>query len=180
MNQTTGVLGQEELAPKRSAVDERGALRDVSIDGVRLRTTRPVPHEDGYLTEIARVDWEVLQAPVVQVHVTTTFPDRIRAWGLHESITDRLFVVAGLVRIAIFDGREGSPTLGRLNEFVIGERNPALLIIPPRLYHGWKNVGTTEAIVLNMPDHVYNYDAPDALHLPWDCDAAKGIIPYSW
>ena len=32
----------------------------------------------------------------------------------------------------------------------------------PNLYHGWKNIGTSEAIIINMPTRMYNYEAPDA------------------
>jgi hypothetical protein len=54
-----------------------------------------------------------------------------------------------------------------VNEVTLSEKNPALLIIPPNLYHGWKNIGTNEAIIINMPTAMYNYEAPDALDLPW-------------
>jgi len=174
------VVGAEELAAKHSAVDEQGQLRTELVAGVQFRPTRPVPHEDGHVTEVARASWEGLGNPIVQVHITTTFPGRVRAWGLHALGTDRLFVVSGLVKLVVFDGRKDSPTLGRLSEFVVSEKNPGLLTVPPRLYHGWKNIGTTEAIIINLPDRMYRYEAPDALDLPWDSEAARRIIPYAW
>jgi dTDP-4-dehydrorhamnose 3,5-epimerase len=48
------------------------------------------------------------------------------------------------------------------------------------VYHGWKNIGTSEAIIINMPDRMYEYEQPDALDLPWDSEAAGRIIPYTW
>ncbi|HEY8268901.1 MAG TPA: hypothetical protein VIG34_09600 [Xanthobacteraceae bacterium] len=174
------VLGGEELIAKRSAVTAEGKLRRIPIKGVEFRPTRPVPHEEGHVTEVARTDWEMLGGPLVQVHITTTFPDRIRAWGLHQLGTDRLFVVTGLVKIVVFDGRDSSATNGQVNEFLVSEKNPGLLTIAPNLYHGWKNIGTTEAIIINMPDRAYNYEAPDALDLPWDSEAAQRIVPYRW
>jgi dTDP-4-dehydrorhamnose 3,5-epimerase len=174
------VVGGEQLAAKQSAVDARGELRLAPIDGVVFRRTRPVPHEEGHLTEVARASWPELTAPIVQVHITTTFPGRVRAWGLHQHTTDRLFVVSGLIRLAVFDGRRESPTFGRVNEFLVSERSPGLLIVPPSLYHGWKNIGTSEAVIINLPDRMYTYDAPDALDLPWDSAEAARIIPYRW
>jgi dTDP-4-dehydrorhamnose 3,5-epimerase len=175
-----GVIGAAELLGKRSAVDASGALRETPIEGVVFRPTRPVPHEDGHLTEVARTNWAVLSAPIVQVHVTTTLPGRIRAWGLHQRSTDRLFVVSGLVTIVVFDGRIGSPTEGRINTFTVSERSPGLLLVAPNLYHGWKNIGTTEASIINMPECLYDHQAPDALDLPWDSEAAKRIVPWIW
>lgn len=174
------VLGAEELVAKQSAVDINGSLAAPLVAGVRFRPTRPVPHEDGHVTEVARANWEVLGAPLVQVHITTTFPGRVRAWGLHPLGMDRLFVVSGLVKLVVFDGRKDSPTLGLLSEFVVSEKNPGLLLVPSNVYHGWKNIGTSEAIIINMPDRMYSYDKPDALDLAWDSEAAARIIPYTW
>lgn len=180
MSHRPNVVGADELIAKKSAVDAQGKLRDMPIEGVRFRAVRPVPHEDGHVTEVARASWDVMDTPVVQVHTTTTFPGRIRAWGLHQCSTDRLFVVSGLVRIAIFDGRADSPTYGRINTFAVSDKNPGLLIIPPNLYHGWKNIGTTEAIIINMPSRMYEYESPDALDLSWDSEAAARIIPFAF
>jgi dTDP-4-dehydrorhamnose 3,5-epimerase len=177
---TPNVVGADELLAKKSAVDQQGRLKGAPIDGVVFRPTRPVPHEDGFLTEVARLSWDVFDQPVTQVHITTTFPDRIRAWGLHQVSIDRLFVVSGLVKLVVFDGRLDSPTHGQLTEIVVSERNPGLLIIAPNLYHGWKNIGVTDSIIINMPTEMYNYEQPDALDMPWDSDTAKELIPYTW
>src|SRR4051812_21296921 len=107
-----GVDGFEELLAKRSDVDAQGDWRGKLIDGLRFRPTRPVPHDDGHLTEIVRSSWDIVDSPVVQVHATTTLPGRIRAWGMHIKGSDRLFVASGLVRIVVFDGRKESPTHG--------------------------------------------------------------------
>jgi dTDP-4-dehydrorhamnose 3,5-epimerase len=174
------VVGIERLEPKQSAVDATGALRERRIDGLVFRPTRPVSHEDGTLAEIARADWPELRDPIVQVHVTTTEPGRIRAWGLHQHSTDRLFVVKGSVSIVVFDGRVGSPTQGVVNEFKVSERNPGLLVIPPNLYHGWKVIGTEEAFIVNMPTSLYDYARPDALDLPYEAEAAAEVVPWRW
>lgn len=177
---TDAIVGMDLLLAKQSAVNAQGNLRDTPINGVEFRPTRPVPHEDGHMSEVARTSWDIIKSPVVQVHVTTTLPGRIRAWGLHRQTSDRLFVASGLVKIVVFDGRRGSPTFQKFNEFSVSDRNPGLLTIAPNLYHGWKNIGTTEAVIINMPDRMYNYESPDALDLPWDTDAAAATVPYRW
>jgi dTDP-4-dehydrorhamnose 3,5-epimerase len=174
------IKGYESLVEKRSAVNASGALRQDPIDGLRFRPTRPVPHEDGTVAEVARAVWPEIDLPIVQVHVTTTFAGRIRAWGLHQASTDRLFVVRGLVSIVVYDGREDSPTFGCLNEFRVSDRNPGLLVIPPNLYHGWKNIGIDEAFIINMPSSQYDHEGPDALDLPYESPRASEIVPFRW
>jgi dTDP-4-dehydrorhamnose 3,5-epimerase len=173
--------GSRGMRPKTSAVDASGALKGVTIHGLVFRPTRPVPHEDGHLAEVARADWaEFLARPISQVHITTTLPGRVRAWGLHRRSADRLFVVSGLVRFAVFDDREGSETRGQVNELLVSETAPGLLIIPPGLHHGWKIIGDTPSVIINMPERMYDYEQPDALDLPWDSQAARAQIPYVW
>ncbi len=177
---TPSIDGRDRLVAKSSAVDKSGALRQELIDGVRFRAVRPVPHEVGTLAEVARVAWDEVDLPIVQVHITTTLPGRTRAWGLHQRSTDRLFVVCGLVSIVVYDGRTDSPTRGVLNEFKVSERNPGLLVIPPNLYHGWKNIGTEEAYIINMPSAQYDHQGPDALDLPYELPDADDVVPFRW
>jgi dTDP-4-dehydrorhamnose 3,5-epimerase len=174
------IAGRDALAHKESAVDAAGVLRQRPVDGLQFRPVRPVPHEDGTVTEVAREVWPEVDLPIVQVHITTTFPGRVRAWGLHEASTDRLFVVRGLVSIVVYDGREDSTTYRQVNEFRVSERNPGLLVIPPNLYHGWKNIGVDEAFIINMPSSQYDHDEPDALDLPYDSAAAEEVVPFRW
>lgn len=175
-----GILGYDHLVAKQSAVDRNGDLLQIPIDGLQFRPVRPVPHEDGTVAEIARAQWPEIDLDIVQVHLTTTLPGRMRAWGLHQGSTDRLFVVKGLVSIVVFDGREASPTFGSVNEFRVSERNPGLLVIPPNLYHGWKNIGIDEAYIINMPSAQYDHHGPDALDLPYESAAAAEIVPWRW
>jgi dTDP-4-dehydrorhamnose 3,5-epimerase len=176
----TDIVGFDQLVAKSSAVNESGQLQQSMIDGVRLRPVRPVPHEDGTVAEVARAAWDEIDQPIVQVHVTTTLAGRIRAWGLHRQSTDRLFVVRGLVSIVVFDGRQHSSTHGVVNEFRLSERNPGLVVIPPNLYHGWKNIGIDEAFIINMPSDQYTHDEPDALDLPYDDPQAAEVVPFRW
>jgi dTDP-4-dehydrorhamnose 3,5-epimerase len=167
-------------SPRASLTNAQGVLRVHPIDGVRYRLARPVSHHHGHLTEAFRMDWRVTDAPIVQVNVTVTFPGRIRAWGIHRFTVDRLFAATGSLCIVCYDGRRDSPTFGCVNEFMLGERNQGLVVIPPGVYHGWKNIGADEAAIISMPSQLYEYENPDRWELPWDSAAAREIIAYQW
>ena len=100
---TAKVVGLERLIAKQSDVDSTGRLRDrTTVEGVKFRPTRPVAHADGHVSEIARASWDIIEKPIIQVHMTTTLSGRVRAWGLHQLGSDRLFVVSGLIRFVVF------------------------------------------------------------------------------
>jgi dTDP-4-dehydrorhamnose 3,5-epimerase len=174
------VEGFATALPRQSHTTSEGKLRIDPIDGVRYRLARPVSHHHGHLTEVFRADWGITELPIVQVNLTTTFPGRVRAWGLHRFTVDRLFAATGSFCIVCFDGRRNSPTFGCVNEFVLGEHNQGLVVIPPGVYHGWKNVGPDEASIISMPSRLYDHDGPDRWELPWDSDEARRAITYRW
>lgn len=165
---------------KTSLMTKDGKPRFHPIEGVQFRSARPVSHDHGHLTEAYRIDWGIIQNPLVQVTVTTTFPGRVRAWGIHSATVDRLFAATGSFCIVCFDGRRSSPTFGSINEFFVGARNQGLIVIAPGIYHGWKNVGNDEATIVSMPSQLYDYDKPDRWQLDWDSPEAHAIIPYRW
>lgn len=139
------------------------------IDGVEVHEVLNVPKSNGYLTEIFRAEW--LGNPAIdQVFQVVLEPGALSAWHTHAMTTDRLFISSGIVRIALYDGREGSPTHGLVNEFRFGTIRPALLVVPPRVWHGVENIGSSHAFVLNLVDRAYDYEDPDHWRVPADSD----------
>jgi dTDP-4-dehydrorhamnose 3,5-epimerase len=146
------------------------------IDGVQLIEVRNVIANSGHTTEVLRRDWFGTHVEIDQVFQVTLGPNGISAWHVHMDTTDRLFVNAGQVKIALYDSRPESPTRGLVNEFRLGERRPGLVVIPPGVWHGVQNLQATESRVLNLVDVAYEYEDPDHWRLP--ADTAE--IPYSF
>lgn len=145
------------------------------IEGVAIKKLRVVPDERGHLMEMLRRDDEVFEK-FGQAYMTTTFPGVIKGWHMHEKQDDNVVCVKGMVKLVLYDAREGSTTLGEVQEVFPGEQNPVLVHIPKRVYHGWKCISDDEAFVINMPTELYDYDDPDEHRLPFDSPE----IPYDW
>ncbi len=148
-----------------------------NISGVVLREVKNVyKRSGGTLTELYRQDWKTDQGTIDQVFQNILEPGQVSAWHMHEHTTDRLFVNLGSLKVVLFDGRNASPTRGVINEFCLGLQRPGLLVIPPGVWHGVKNIGSQVAALINMVDRAYAYDAPDHWRLPSDSDQ----IPFSF
>jgi dTDP-4-dehydrorhamnose 3,5-epimerase len=145
------------------------------IHGVKTKTLKVIPDERGRLMEILRRDDEIFQE-FGQAYVTTTYPGVVKAWHKHEKQTDNIACVAGLIKLAVYDGRPGSPTRGQIDQFYIGVHNPMLVQVPAGLYHGWMCVSPEEAVVVNIPTNTYDRAKPDEQRL----DPGTGEIPYDW
>jgi dTDP-4-dehydrorhamnose 3,5-epimerase len=145
------------------------------IEGVRVKPLRMIPDERGRLMELLRSDDEIF-IKFGQVYMTTVYPGVVKAWHYHKKQYDNFVAIRGMIKLVLYDAREDSPTRGEINEFFIGEWNPQLVQIPPGVYHGFKGISETEAIVINIPTEVYNYAQPDEYRL----DPHTGGIPYDW
>ncbi len=145
------------------------------INGVKTKKLRVIPDERGMLMEILRADDEMFRE-FGQVYVTTAYPGVTKAWHYHKKQYDSMCCIRGALKLVLYDARKDSGTFGEVNEFFIGGRNPMVVHFPPGVYHGFKCVGEEEAIVLNVPTAVYDYENPDELRI----DPRKSDIPYDW
>lgn len=145
------------------------------IEGVTTKQLRVIPDERGRLMEILRCDEDIFGG-FGQVYMTTTYPQVTKAWHFHRLQDDYITCVKGMLKLVIYDDREGSSTRGEVNEFFMGQYNPLLVKVPKMVYHGWKCISEEEAIVINVPTAPYNRQDPDEYRL----DPHKSHIPYSW
>ncbi len=145
------------------------------IQDVKIKRLKVIPDERGRLMEMLRADDEIFMK-FGQVYMTTAYPGVVKAWHYHKKQWDHFVVVKGMMKVVLYDGREGSPTYQEINEFFMGDHHPILLQIPPRVCHGFKCVSETEAIVVNIPTEIYHHDQPDEFRL----DPHSKEIPYDW
>jgi len=146
-----------------------------TIEGVKVKQLKVLPDDRGQLAEILRSDWDEF-VKFGQVYYTTARPGVVKAWHYHKIQTDYFFCIKGKAKVALYDSRPESPTYKEINEFMVGEINPALIVIPPLVFHGFKAISEQEAIMINIPTELYNYDNPDEYRLPFD----SREIGYVW
>ncbi len=145
------------------------------IDGVVVKKLKVIPDERGFLMEMLRDDDPFFQK-FGQCYLTVANPGVVKGWHYHTRQTDHFVCVKGMMKVVLYDGREGSPTKGEVNEFFLGEQNPILLVIPNLVLHGMKGIHHEPSYLINVPTEHYVYDEPDEFRVhPHEND-----IPYQW
>ena len=145
------------------------------IDGVQVKQLTAHADERGFLTELLREDDDIFEH-FGQAYVSLNYPGVVRAWHYHRLQDDFITAVKGMIKLALFDPREGSPSKGTVEEYFIGENNRILVRIPTGVMHGYKTIGTEPALLINFPTRAYSREQPDEYRLPWD----SREIPYNW
>jgi dTDP-4-dehydrorhamnose 3,5-epimerase len=168
-----GLPGEGVKEPQR--VTPAGESVAPRIDGVEFRPAVAHVDERGSLIEVYSESWGFTEAPIVHVYQVSIRPGGIRGpWVVHLYQDDRLFFSNGTAKVALWDGREGSPTEGLVDVRYLGVDQPGLLVIPPGVWHAIRNIGQTDLTFVNLPTQPYDYADPDKHRLPLDND----VIPY--
>jgi len=111
---------------------------------------------------------EVLQGG--QVNYTVQHPGIIKAWHRHEKQTDFWCALHGAIRICIMSVQETGERTEATQRWVsdLDENLPAVIVIPPMLWHGAMALGDQSAGLLYYVTEQYNPDEPDEQRQPHD------------
>ena len=140
-------------------------IKDVQLLPLRVNTD-----DRGYLTVIASTGREdAPNIPVIrEVYLVGDLgKGTIRAFHKHKTLWDYFFISHGSAKFVLIDDRSDSPTKGEKNIFVLTERNPSLLLVPPGVYHGWMSL-QDDTQMISVANEPYNPKNPDETRIPPD------------
>jgi dTDP-4-dehydrorhamnose 3,5-epimerase len=143
------------------------------IDGVLVTPLRQIPDERGKIMHMLRVTDPHFEA-FGEIYFSVAYPGVIKGWHIHTKQVQNYAVVSGRIKLALYDQREGSPTVGQLQEIYLGGENYDLVRIPTGVYNGFKAVGNEPAIVANCA--TVPHDPGEISRL----DPFDESIPYDW
>lgn len=145
----------------------------LQIDGVTITPLRRIPDERGAILHMLRRDDPEFEE-FGEIYFSLVYPGVIKAWHLHRRMTLNYAVVAGMVKLVLYDIRSASPSHGQLAELFLGELNYVRVKIPPGVYNGFKGIGATPALVANCATIPHDPDEIERL------DPFSDRIPYRW
>ena len=143
------------------------------IDGVMVVALRQIPDERGKIMHMLRADAPHFEG-FGEIYFSVSYPGVVKGWHLHKRQTQNYTVVCGMIKLVLYDSREGSHTNGELQELFVGEDNYVLVRIPPGVTNGYKTIGTKPAILANCATEPHSPDEMDRI------DPFSPEIPYDW
>ncbi len=143
------------------------------IEGVLIRSLKRIPDERGMIMQMLRNDDPDFDR-FGEIYFSMIYPGVIKAWHGHRAMTLNYACVWGMIKLVLYDAREGSSTKGEIQEIFMGARNYIRVTIPPEVLNGFKGISDGPALVANCstiphdPNEIYRID-------PLEND-----IPYDW
>ncbi len=125
--------------------------QDFYVKGVIVQKIEPFRDHRGWLAEFYRED-ETPYRPVMS-YISMTRPGVTRGPHEHAEQTD-YFCLVGRFRIYLWDNRPESATRG-MRQVIDTEGDPHVVIVPPRVVHAYRNIGSNDGLVINLPDRLF-------------------------
>ena len=121
------------------------------MEGLRIKELLLYRDQRGWLGEIMREDESEMRPSMS--YLSMTMPGLARGPHEHSKQTD-VFCFIGKFRLYLWDNRKKSATFGS-KKIVDTSDNPTVVVVPPGIVHAYKNIGSAEGLVINLPDKLY-------------------------
>jgi dTDP-4-dehydrorhamnose 3,5-epimerase len=127
-----------------------------AIEGVVVRKLKRFFDDRGWLTELFRHDELAEEFFPAMAYISSTNPGVARGPHEHRDQADLFcFIGPSNFKLRMWDNRKDSATFGSVMTMVVGEDDPAAVLIPAGVVHGYQNVGELDGIVINCPNRLY-------------------------
>lgn len=131
-------------------------FRNHPIEGVRISPLKKYRDERGWLMEIFRSDELDVSVAPAMAYVSETLPGVARGPHEHLRQTDYFcFFGPSMFEVFLWDNRPESPTYWSRQVVLAGEETPCVVIVPERVVHAYRNIGTAPGWVVNCPNRLY-------------------------
>ena len=101
-----------------------------------------------------------------QCNYSLLYPGVFKAW--HRKQADFWVILHGMAKLGVFDESRMEENGYRGHTFVVGEKSPHALIIPPPLWHGLTCVGDAPCGLLYYVTQEYDPQSPDEERVAYD------------
>jgi len=145
-------------------------LKTKLIQGVQLKKLDLKFDDRGFLVEVLKKGDEIFpkKEKILQATYTETYPGVIKAFHWHKKQWDFWFVFRGMAQVVLYDLRKKSLTYNQTDVFYLGEKNLAVLAIPPGVVHGYRVLGKEKVGLLYLTTRIYNRKNPDEKRISFD------------
>ncbi len=144
-----------------------------AVAGVEVLALAQIRDERGMVLHMLRADAPHFEG-FGEVYFSLIRAGVTKAWKRHRRMTQNLAVPVGEIKLVVYDDRADSPTRGAVQEITTGVDHYGLIRIPPRVWYGFKAVGTGDALIANCAS--LPHDPEEAERAAPDNTA----IPYRW
>lgn len=108
-----------------------------------------------------RGTFDVFSTPKGDINYSYIYPGTTVAWHRHKKQTDYWHVIKGSLKVGLYDEKAK-----KLTWVYLHENDRKTLVIPPMIWHGWRNLAAGETVLSYYISEKYDQKNPDEDRAP--------------
>lgn len=169
--------------PRLEEMNASSLAKGQPIDGVRLQRLEVNSDIRGTFTEVFQQGWRSMMDPV-QFSVVASDAGVMRGCHFHVNHDEYFCLIKGRASVGLRDERPGSSTFGRWSLYALCDDDPAALMFPSGIVHGWyfheasvhlQGVSEAYGDYAHYDNHRVDWLDPD-LEIPWPVREATTTV----
>lgn len=121
------------------------------IDGVIITPKKQISDDRGKIIHMLRNDEKIFKK-FGEIYFSCIYPNKIKAWHLHKSMTLNYSLIYGKIKLVLFDDRKKSKTYKNFQEIILSTENYSVVTVPPMIWNGFKCLSKDSSILANCSD----------------------------
>jgi len=121
------------------------------IDGVIITPKKQISDDRGKIIHMLRNDDKIFKK-FGEIYFSCIYPNKIKAWHLHKSMTLNYSLIYGKIKLVLFDDRKKSKTYKNFQEIILSTENYSVVTVPPMIWNGFKCLSKETSILANCSD----------------------------
>ena len=121
------------------------------IDGVIITPKKQISDDRGKIIHMLRNDDKIFKK-FGEIYFSCIYPNKIKAWHLHKSMTLNYSLIYGKIKLVLFDDRKKSKTYKNFQEIILATENYSVVTVPPMIWNGFKCLSKETSILANCSD----------------------------
>lgn len=131
----------------------------INLDKIKITKLSEIETNNGNVMHIIKKNEETFKS-FGEAYFSWIKKNTIKGWKKHKKMTMNLVVPVGSVKFVFFD-----PNLLFSKEITIGENFYSRITVPPNLWFGFKGIGKSYNLVLNIASILHNPEEVDKFDL---------------
>jgi dTDP-4-dehydrorhamnose 3,5-epimerase-like enzyme len=127
---------------------------------IEIKQLREFRDSEGILFEVLRCDDSIFKGKFGQTLVSIVNPGIVKGLHLHEKQADYTTCAYGNLLYVAIDTR-ADPKHPDIKKVIMGDTNRVMIRTPAGVWHGYRSLDSSPAVVLHTMDVSYNPKEPD-------------------
>lgn len=122
-------------------------MKNLSIKAEKLKI---IPNKKGDILRVVEKKF-LRRRKIEEIYFSKIKYNQIKAWKYHNKKKSILIVPIGSVKFVFY-----FPKLKKFKTYIIGEKNYQRLLVPPKVWFGFKGLNKKNNLIINLSDSMHS------------------------